>query len=114
MRSKFKISFVIPKNLQRDLCARVISDGYGLRGKSKWVSEAISRLLEIANYPELVSYSDEMQDFDKVENVVIDHATKSDLDQAIIAVRTKYPTIEGVKSRIVRTSILQRLLRTKQ
>ena len=113
MLTKSKLTFVVPDNLQKDLRARVIKDDYGLRGKSKWVSEAIEKLLELANYPELVNYSDEMHRFEKVETVVIEYPIKIKLEDAILKVRQQFPTLEGVKSRIVRTAILQRLLRTK-
>ncbi len=112
MPAKSKITFVIPKNFQNELRERVIKDDYGMRGKSKWVSEAIMQLLEMDSFPELVNYGDEMHGFDKVETVVLEYPVKLALDEAIVAVRRKFPILEGVKSRIVRTAILQRLLRT--
>jgi hypothetical protein len=33
------------------------------------------------------------------------------IEQAIVEVRKQYPTIEGVKSNLIRASIMQRLLR---
>jgi hypothetical protein len=112
MVTKSKICFVVPVNLQQDLRERVIKDNYGLRGKSKWVSEAIEMLTKINNFAELVHYSDEMHGFDKTEAVVLDYKTKSLLEESVIKIRKVYPAIEGVKSRIIRTAILQRLLRT--
>ncbi len=109
---KSKITFVVPENLQKDLRLHVINDGYGLRGKSQWVSEAIIRLTQIDNYPELVNYSDEMHTLEKVETIVIDQEIKMLLEEAIVKIRKVFPIMEGVKSRIVRTAILQRLLRS--
>ncbi len=111
MSAKSKITFVVPENLQKDLRERVIKDGYGMRGKSKWVSEAIEKLFEIQNFPELVNYSDEMRKFEKVETVVVEYSLRSDLEKAAIKIRKQLPILEGLKSRIVRTAILQRLLR---
>ena len=111
MAVKSKITFVVPKNLQKELREHVIRDGYGLRGKSKWVSEAIERLFDITNFPELVNYSDEMSKFEKAETIVIEYPLKQKLENAIISVRRKFPILEGVKSRIVRTAIIQRFLR---
>ena len=112
MALNYKVTFVVPQVFQQDLREQVIKDGYGMRGKSKWISEAIENLLELPNYIELVQYSDEMKGFEKVETIVIAKNLKNLLDQAIIAVRKQYPTIEGVQSHIVRTAILQRLLRS--
>lgn len=112
MVMKSKLTFVVPDDLQRDLKEKVIKDGYGMRGKSRWISEAVERLLDIRDYPELVNISDEMHGFEKTETVVINYALKIKLDDAILQIRKDYPILEGVKSRILRTSIMQRLLRS--
>lgn len=111
MTNKTKITFVVPEVLQNDLRQQIVKDGYGLRGKSKWVSEAITRLFAISSYPLLVSYNDEMSRFDKVETIVISYTLHKELDDAIITIRKDFPAMEGLKSRIIRTAILQRLLR---
>lgn len=101
----------MPAALHLELRERVLRDGYGLRGKSQWVSEAIEFLLSLENFAMLVQYSEEMHGFEKVETVVISTELKKHLDQAIIEVRKQYPTLEGVQSSIVRTAIMQRALR---
>lgn len=108
---KTKITFVVPETLQDELRQRVALDGYGLRGKSKWVSEAIESLFKIDNYVTLVQYSEELHGFNKVETVVISMDIKKQLDDAIIETRREYPTLEGVQSSILRTAIMQRFLR---
>ena len=110
--AKSKITFAVPENLKHELRERVIKDGYGLRGKSKWISEAVDKLLKLSNYPELISYSDEMHGFDEIETVVVDYQLKLALDKAIVQIRKEFPTLEGIKSRIMRTAIMQRILRT--
>jgi len=109
---KTKITFVVPAALQVELRERIPRDGYGLRGKSKWVSEAIEALLLLKNFTQLVQYSEEMHGFEKVETVVISAELKKSVDQAILDVRKDYPASEGVQSAIVRTAIMQRLLRS--
>ena len=109
---KFKLTFVVPASLQMELRECVARDGYGFRGKSKWVSEAIDSLLILNNYIELVHYSEDMQDFTCSETVLVDAALKSRLDAAILAIRQAYPTLEGVQSAILRTAIMQRFLRS--
>ena len=109
---KTKITFVVPAALHLELRERVPHDGYGLRGKSKWVSEAIASLFLLENFPTLVQYSEEMHGFEKVETVVVSSELKKQVDQAILEVRKHYPSSEGVQSSIVRTAIMQRLLRS--
>lgn len=110
MSNKIKISFVIPENLQQDLRERIVIDGYTLKGKSRWVTEAIEQLLKINNYIDLVKVNDEMAGFEKFESVLVDRELKRKLEESVICIRQKYPEIEGVQSRILRTAILQRLL----
>jgi hypothetical protein len=110
MSTKVKISFVVPESLQRDLKERVVLDGYDLKSKSKWVVEAIERLLTMSSYVDLVKVNDAMQGFEKFESILVDRNLKKQLDESIITIRRKYPEIEGVQSRILRTAILQRLL----
>jgi len=110
MSKKVKISFVIPEGLQKDLKERIVLDGYNLKGKSQWVAEAVEQLLKINAYIDLVKVNDEMQGFEKFESILVDRALKVQLDESIINIRKKYPEIDGVQSRIMRTAILQRLL----
>ncbi len=112
MEIKAKITFVLPDNLQQEFREQIIKDGYDMRGKSRWISEGIASLLAMRNYPELVKLSNEMKGFEKVEYVVITRDFKKNLDNAVIQIRKQYPDLEGVQSGIVRTAIMQRLLRS--
>lgn len=112
MPTKSKVAFAVPNSLKNELRERVIKDGYGLRGKSKWISEAIEQLLEFKDFLKLIGYSDEMHGFDEMETVVIEYPLKIKLDKAILQIRRKFLTLEGVKSRVMRTAVLQRILRT--
>lgn len=112
MSAKIKITFAVPANLKNELHEHVIKDGYGLRGKSKWIAEAVENLLEYKDFLELISYNDEMHGFDQIETVVIEYPLKLKIDKAIIQIRKEFLTLEGVKSRIMRTAVLQRILRS--
>jgi len=111
MSDKVKITFVLPIVLQAELKQKVIQDGYDLKGKSRWVAEAIQTLLVIQSFPDLVKINDAMKGFEKLESVVVSKELKKQLDAAVINVRKIYPEIDGVQSRILRTAIVQRLLR---
>ena len=110
MSNKVKISFVLPEGLQKDLREKIVLDGYSLKGKSQWVSEAIEQLFKLEDFMDLVKVNDVMQGFEKFESVLVDRKLKKQLDDSVIRVRKRYPEIEGVQSRIMRTAILQRLL----
>ena len=112
MSNKHKITFAIPKTMKNEIRERVIKEQYGLRGKSKWISEAIENLFKLNDFVELISFSDEMHGFDQIETAVIEHPLKLKLDNAVIDVRKEFPALEGVRSRIMRTAILQRILRS--
>lgn len=107
---KVKITFVLPAALQQDMKEKMIREGYDLKGKSRWVSEAIESLLEMKSFPELVRLNDEMSGFGKMESVLISRDLKLRLEAAIRTVREKYLMLEGVQSRLMRTAIMQRLL----
>jgi hypothetical protein len=109
---KAKITFVLPDALQKEFRERVIKDGYDMRGKSRWISEGIELLLGMQNYPELVNLSNVMKGFEKLESVVISKDLKKFVDTAILTIRKEYPGMEGVQSHILRTAIVQRLLRS--
>ncbi|MBV9576841.1 MAG: hypothetical protein JO149_09480 [Gammaproteobacteria bacterium] len=110
MSHKVKVSFAIPAGLQKDLNERVVVDGYNLKEKSQWVAEAIEQLFQLKAFMDLVKVNDVMQGFEKLESVLIHRQLKMKLDESVIQIRRKYPEIEGVQSRILRTAILQRLL----
>jgi hypothetical protein len=111
MLKKTKVTFVIHEALQKELREKMIQENYGLRGKSKWISEAIELLLSMNNYPELVNLSNELKKFEKIETIVISTSLKNKLNNAIIEIRKNYPVLEGVQSGILRTAIMQKLLR---
>jgi len=112
MSTKPKITFAVPDSLRNELRECVVKEGYGLRGKSKWISEAVENLLALNDFIELISFNNEMHGFDCMETAVIDYSLKLKLDKAIVEIRKEFPTLEGVKSRIMRTSVLQRILRS--
>ena len=112
MTKKAKITFAITESLKKDLLKSVISDGYGLRGKSKWISEAVIDLIKIKDFEDLIAYNDGMHGFNKMETAIVDPAIEKIVEESVVVVRKKHPALEGVKSRIMRTAIIQRIVRT--
>lgn len=106
-----KLSFTVPSALQEEVRKAVVRDGYGLRGKSKWASEAILSLLSQKKFPSLVEVSDALSGLDKMETICVDKELKKGIDEAVLKIRAKYLSMDGVQSRIIRTALMQRLLR---
>ena len=108
---KVRVSYFISQAILLDLKDNMIKNGYDLKGKSKWVSEAICDLLALQNFRDLVAINDQMQGLEKLDSLLIDKELKGKLAEAVINVRKFYPGLDGVQSKIVRTAIVQRLLR---
>jgi hypothetical protein len=112
MVNKVKISFFVPEILQNELRKSVIASGYGMRGKSRWIVDAIISLLKTNNFLELINIGDDLKGFEKSETIVVEDEIKKMLDKAVWEVRKKYPIMEGVQSKIVRTAIVHKLLKS--
>lgn len=104
-------SVKLQKNLHRRLQQRIIEDGYGMRGKSKWIIEAVYSFLQLTDYPTLVDIADDMDQLSDMVSIRLPEALMYQIEQAALRVRQKFPLIEGVKSNLIRASIIQRLLR---
>lgn len=111
MIRKLMTSLKIQKMLHYKMQQQVISDGYGMRGKSKWMIEAIERFLELPDYPTLVDIADTMEQLTEIISIRLPEDLMKMLDDAVIEVRRIYPAMEGVKSNLIRASIMQRLIR---
>ena len=111
MHKKVMTSLKLQKNLHRRLQQRIIEDGYGMRGKSKWIIESIESLLQLSDYPTLVDIADDMDHLSDMVSIRLPENLMLKIEQAVVHVRKQYPIIEGVKSNLIRASIIQRLLR---
>lgn len=104
-------SIKLQKKLHKKLQQQIIEDGYGMRGKSKWIIESIDSLLQLADYPTLVDIAVDMDHLSDMVSIRVPEDVMLRIEQAVVQVRKQYPTIEGVKSNLIRASIIQRLLR---
>lgn len=112
LNKKVMTSIKLQKKLHYKLQQQIIEDGYGMRGKSKWIIESIESLLELENYPTLVDIAEDMDHSSDMISIRMPEPVMDKIERAIVTVRKQYPTLEGVKSNIIRASIMQRLLRT--
>lgn len=112
MEKTIMTSVKIQRQVHLALQKKVIDEGYGMRGKSKWIAEAIESFFSFQNYPELVHIAEEMETLDDVVSVRLPKSLVEKIDRAIMEVRLQFPILEGVKSNLIRASIVQRLLRS--
>lgn len=106
-------SFKIPSSLELEMNKKLVSDGYGLRGKSKWICDALTKFLSFPDKDfivECIEFSEELEKLDKSISFRPTQLVENLLDEWVIQVRLQIPTIEGLKSKIIRTAIIHSLL----
>jgi predicted DNA-binding protein len=111
MTKKIMTSIKLQRPLHQKMLERIISDGYGMRGKSRWIVEAIEAFLQLTDFPSLTDIADDMEQLTETISIRMPEELIAHLDHAVIAVRRHYPAMEGVKSNLIRASIMQRLIR---
>lgn len=111
MNKKMMTSIKLQKILHHKMQQQIIGDGYGMRGKSKWIIEAIENFLQLPDYPSLTDIADDMEHLSDLVSIRLPDNLMLQLEKAVINVRREYPAMEGVKSNLIRASIMQRLIR---
>lgn len=104
-------SVKLPKQLCDKLTSRVIEDGYGLRGRSKWIVDAIISLLDIPGFEEYVEIASDLRKCTQAVSIRMPEDLAVRLDQEVVRIRKIYPEVEALKSNLIRASILQGLIR---
>ena len=112
MSKKIKISVLIHKRVDDELMQLMISTGYGIKKKSTWICEAIESLLNIEGFPSIIQYEG-LAGLTKMIVFSAPFELKQRLEEAIIKVRSKHPSLEGVQSKIIRAAIMQRIMCNK-
>jgi hypothetical protein len=115
MKKTVKVTVRMPQFLRKEVLQAIVNCDYGMRGKSRWVLDAITDFLSKENFIDFVDIGSEMSNSDlmTVETFYLPIEILDAMDGAILKVRHKYPMMEGVKSVIIRSSIIQQLLRPK-
>ncbi len=111
MQNKVVTSIKLQRKLHQRLQQRIIEDGYGMRGKSKWIIESVESLLGLVDYPTLVQIAEDMNQLTEIVSIRLPEELMVKIEKAVVQVRKQYPSLEGVKSNLIRASIVQRLLR---
>lgn len=107
-----KITVRFPKRLRAEMQKALIKSGYGLRGKSKWLKDAIESFLRQPDFVEYVEHGIDINqaELSEVEAFYLDTETIQNLKNAFVKVRVKYPLFEGVQSAMIRAAIVYSLM----
>lgn len=103
-------SFKLPEVIHEQVKARVLQDGFGMRGKNAWFIKALESFLALPDYVDYVELADEPQDLSASVSIRLKEDVINKLEQAYKDVRAVFPLMEGIKSRIIRASIFQYLI----
>ena len=101
----------LPKRLRDELDASVISEGYGFKGRSLWVEDAIKKLLSLETFYDLVALDEDLIVSFVPDSFTLTETVRNNLEEAIVLVRKHHPRMDTVLSAIIRTAIMQKLIR---
>lgn len=109
-----RIQVRLPQAMLKELNQAILSENYGLKGRSKWVEEAICFLITLENLEDLVTLDETISTTLLHCSFSLSKNVRTLLDLALTKVFTKAQPkyLQNLSlSSIVRTAILQRLLR---
>ena len=110
MISKTTTSVKVPEQLNKKIIESVIACGYSMRGKSKWIEEAIHHFIGMPDFIECVDFASEIEALDTTISVRLEKETVKKLDEAALEVRKVHPMMEAVRSNIIRAALFQYLI----
>jgi len=104
-----RVACRMPLTLKTTLRQAVADDGYGGKGKSRWVREALTQLFE--HDPDLmnVGVGDDLEVNDAEDAFFLSMENGLAIDAAVEVIRSQYPRAEGIQSAIVRAAVRYRL-----
>jgi len=107
-----KITVRFPKRLKAEMQTTLVSGGYGLHGKSRWLKATIIAFLKLKDY---VDYVDQgiyinQAELTEVEAFYLDIETIQLLKDAYMRIRLKNPLFEGIQSALIRAAVVYQLM----
>jgi hypothetical protein len=82
---------------------------YGLKGKSRWVREAVVELLDSEPVLESVGAGEDLMQHNVLDVVDLGDELPRRIERAMVLLRRQDPLMEGVQSAIIRAAIRRRL-----
>lgn len=107
-----KVTVRFSQQLKQAMEKQIIESGYGMHGKSKWVSDAITALATLSHLHELIEDGENINQgvLAAVEAFYLPQAVFKILRELMMHVRKHHPLLEGVQSAIIRTSVINKLI----
>lgn len=107
-----KVTIRFSSRLKSEMQTALIKSGYGLRGKSKWLAEAIQLFIQQSNF---VEFAEQGMDINQAELTVVeafylDFVTLGCVTAALIDIRKQDPLFKGVQSALIRAAVIYRLM----
>lgn len=105
-----RTAFTLPVQLRDQYRQHVAGlAGYGQRGKSRWIREAIEMLF--ADDPGLakVGMGRDLETRDVIDAVILDEQNEALIAEAYRVLRRQYPEWEGIQGDVIRAAIGHRL-----
>lgn len=104
-------SVKLPESLYSKVTSKVVEDGYGLRGRSKWIVNSIYSFLELPRFEQYVQIASELEGCASPVSIRMPEELAIRLEKEVVRIRKIYPEVEALKSNIIRASIMQSLIR---
>lgn len=113
LSQKKKITVRISRKMKLEIEKNIQLYGYGKRGKSRWLSDAIVRFGNLNNIVSLIEEGQEINQakLSLVEAFYLNDEYNEKLIQLMIRARENLPLLKGVQSVIIRACIIAKLAR---
>jgi hypothetical protein len=103
-----KTTYRLPSTL-RDSMRLAAKERYGIKGKSRWVREAIDELLQEDPALRSVGLAEDLMHHDALDVVNLGDELRERIEAAMTVLRRQDPLMKGVQSVIIRAAIRRRL-----
>lgn len=107
-RRKPRTTLRLPESLRARLHAKVVADRYGMRGKSRWVNEAVQRFLSDPSWLDSLG-ADRLSENGQTDQISLEQDVYTALQQAATTIRREDPLFDNPTSAIIRSAIQWRL-----
>ena len=106
-------TFKLPNRIEQKMNEKLVLAGYGLRGKSKWIIDALTLFMSqpVEFCIDAIEIAEELGELNKSISFRPTEELESKLNDWVIKIRKEKPMIEGLKSKFIRAAICQGILR---
>lgn len=107
-----KITVRFSRRMKSEMQSALIKSGYGLRGKSRWLTEAITIFLKLKDFVDYVDQGININQAElcEVEAFYLNIATIQLLKDAYLQIRVQNPLFEGIQSALIRAAVIYYLM----